>query len=205
MTWTTSLRGESVHNFAFDASSVYAASDNGLFTSPDGGDHWVAFPRISDPASDVTVYSNVVNCAAASPDHALWVGTDDGLALTRDNGFSWRVFRSFITPGSAGEPQTYAYPNPFSPLRHNLSGEEGHVRFQYRTAHPTRVTVRIYDFGMNLVRTAVRDKDVSISGDHAEVWNGKNDVGDMVANGVYFYKIEMEGEGKVWGKVMVVN
>jgi photosystem II stability/assembly factor-like uncharacterized protein len=205
MTWTTSLKDESVHNFAFDESTVYAASNNGLFESPDGGETWAVFPRIVDRAADVTVYSNVVNCAAAGPDHGLWVGTDDGLALTRDRGITWSVFRAFRTPGSAGEPRTYAYPNPFSPLRHNLAGEDGHVRFQYRTAHPSRVTLRIYDFGMNLVRTAVRDKDIPSPGDHAEIWNGKNDVGDMAANGVYFYRIDVEGEGKYWGKVMVVN
>jgi photosystem II stability/assembly factor-like uncharacterized protein len=205
LTWATALKGESVHNFAFDGSDVYAASDNGLFKSVDGGKTWAVFPLIVDQSGGAAVYSQNVNCAAADADRALWAGTDDGLAMTADGGGTWRVFRAFRPTGNAGGPMTYAYPNPFSPLRHNLAGGDGHVRFQYHTAHPTRVTVRVYDFGMNLVSTAVRGKDIPSPGDHAEVWNGKNDVGDMVANGVYFYKLEIEGEGTHWGKVMVVN
>ena len=67
------------------------------------------------------------------------------------------------------------------------------------------MTVRVYDFGMNLVRTVVEEKDRFGSGDYAEVWDGRNDVGDMVANGVYFYKITLTGKTPLWGKVMVVN
>ncbi|HEX9934353.1 MAG TPA: hypothetical protein VGB38_04075, partial [bacterium] len=205
MTWSTPLKNEFVHNFAFDGYTVYAASDNGLFKSLDGGETWAVFPKIVDDRDGTTVYSNSASCAGIGPDLSLWVGTDDGLAVTTDDGLSWRVFRGFERPGEAGTPDTYAYPNPFSPLRHNLSGEEGHVRFQYRTKAPTRVTLRIYDFGMHLVSTVVKDKIRSSPGDFAEVWNGMNGVGDTVANGVYFYKIELEGQGTFWGKVMVLN
>jgi len=79
------------------------------------------------------------------------------------------------------------------------------VRFQYRTTRPTKVAVRVYDFGMNLVRTVTEGKDRSIAGDYAEMWNGRNDVGDMVANGVYFYKVSLSSGESFWGKVMVVN
>jgi hypothetical protein len=125
--------------------------------------------------------------------------------MTRSEGLSWSVFRAFETAGEKGIPKTYAYPNPFSPLRHNRTGDEGHVRFQYRTVRPARVTVRIYDFGMTLVRTVADGKDRAIPGDYAEVWDGRNGVGDPVAVGVYFYRIELSGQEPLWGKVMVIN
>jgi hypothetical protein len=58
---------------------------------------------------------------------------------------------------------------------------------------------------MNLVRTIVKDKMLPTPGDYSEVWDGRNEIGDMVANGVYFYKITLSGDESFWGKVMVVN
>jgi len=205
LTWSTVLKGEFAHNFAFDDSVVFVATDRGLFKSPDCGGTWAAFSRIADAENGEVVYSNAVNCAASGRDHGLWVGTNDGLALTRNDGLAWRVFRAFQTPGAGNEPKTYAYPNPFSPQRSNLLGDEGHVRFQYRTERPTRVTLRIYDFGMNPVKTVVQQRERPVAGEYTEVWNGKNDVGDDVAIGVYFYKVELEGATPFWGKVLVVN
>lgn len=206
LTWTTLIPDVFPHNFAFDDSVTYVATDMGLYKIIDLENNAALFPRIVDrERGGITVYSTGANSAAVGSDHALWVGTNDGLGLTRDNGINWRVFRGFKTPGEKGEPKTYAYPNPFSPLRDNLLGDDGHVRFQYRMIKSGRVTVRVYDFGMNLVTTVVKDKERPQAGDYAEVWNGRNDAGDMVANGVYFYKVEISGEGAEWGKILVVN
>ena len=86
-----------------------------------------------------------------------------------------------------------------------MVGDEGHVRFQYRTRSASSVTVKVYDFSMNLVRTVVEGKERPATGDYSEVWDGKNDLGDSVANGVYFYRISIDGAAPLWGKVMVVN
>ena len=58
---------------------------------------------------------------------------------------------------------------------------------------------------MNLVRTVVEDKDRFSPGDYSEVWDGRNEIGDRVANGVYFYQIVLTGEEPLWGKIIVVN
>ena len=205
LTWDIFLEGIWTYDFAFDDSVVYACTDNGLYKSLDFGETWAVFPQIYDTEIDERIYNEVVYSAGVGSDEALWVGTGDGLALTTDNGLSWKIFRSFEKPGEGGNPKTYAYPNPFSPLRHNVSGEDGHVRFQYRTEKSTYVTIKIYDFGMNLVKTTVYDKYRPMAGDYADVWDGKNELGDMVANGVYFYKIIFDHDDPLWGKVMVVN
>ena len=205
LTWRTTLEGYFAHNIAFDDSVVYVCTESGLFKSLDFGKTWAVFPRIFDTEKDAGVYTEDILSAGIGRDHALWIGSSDGLALTLDNGLTYKIFRSFQTPGKGDTPDTYAYPNPFSPLRHNLVGEDGHVRFQYRTQQSVSVTVKIYDFGMNLVTTVVEEKYRSLPGDYSEIWDGKNDLGDMVANGVYFYKISLSGHDPLWGKVMVVN
>lgn len=205
LTWTICLEGEFAHNFAFDDSVVYVATDNGLFKSLDYGETWASFPQIVDHNTGEGLYTTEINSAGVGPNHGLWIGSSDGLARTLDNGMTWRIFRAFQKPGIAGTPQTYAYPNPFSPLRHNVIGGDGHVRFQYKTVRSTSVTVRVYDFGMNLVRTVTEGRMRPTPGDYAEVWDGNNDVGQMVANGVYFYMVSLTGEEPLWGKVMVVN
>lgn len=205
LTWSVTLIGEFAHNFAFDDSVVYVATDNGLFKSLDFGETWAVFPQIVDAETGEKMYTTEIYSIGVTPDHSLWIGSGDGLARTLDGGITWKIFRAFQVTGVKSTPKTYAYPNPFSPLRHNLIDGDGHVRFQYRTTEPTKVTVRVYDFGMNLVKTVVHEKDRSIPGNYSEVWSGRNEIGDMVANGVYFYKINFNEGEPLWGKVMVVN
>ena len=205
LTWSTTLRGVFPHNCAFDDSAVYVAADSGLYKSLDYGETWAVFPPIRDRETDEPIYGIEMNCSAVGPGHVLWAGASDGLARTDDDGNTWKVFRAFQTPGQEGQPATYAYPNPFSPFRDNLAGEDGHVRFQYKTRNPARVTVRVYDFGMNLVRNVTEGRERPVQGDYSEAWDGRNDFGDMSANGVYFYRIDVSGEGPIWGKVIVMN
>lgn len=203
LTWKVVLSGEKAHNFAFNGNEAYVAADNGLFKSVDFGDTWAVFPHIKDESGSA-IYTNEVYSAGVKGID-LWVGTADGLAKTNDRGITWNVFRAYQPAGVDGEPETYAYPNPFSPSRHNVMFGEGNVRIQYRTNNDTRVTIRIFDFGMNLVKSLVEDKFRQGGIDACEVWNGRGNDGRIVANGVYFYKLEREGEEPAWGKIVVLN
>jgi photosystem II stability/assembly factor-like uncharacterized protein len=205
LTWTVMLEGESAHNFAFDDSIVYVATNNGLFKSRDYGETWAVYPQIVDSQTGEHVFTSEMYSAGVGPQNSLWVGTGDGLAMTRDDGLTWTIFRAYQVTGVGNTPVTYAYPNPFSPMRYNVYGGDGHVRFQYRTNQSTQITVEVYDFGMNLVYSVVRDKLRPVPGDYSEAWNGRNELGDVVANGVYFYRISFSGGETLWGKVMVVN
>ncbi|MFO7891584.1 MAG: hypothetical protein R6V04_14745 [bacterium] len=205
LTWRVVLEGVKVHNFAFDGDAVYAASSSGLFKSTDFGESWSCFSQIVEDESGERVYTTAVYSVEIDSFHNIWVGTGDGLALSRDNGQTWEIFRSFTPTSLPSEPETYAYPNPFSPQRHNVYGGDGQVRFQYHITGSTSVTVKVYDFGMNLVKTVVENKTRAVAGDYAEVWNGRNELEEIVANGVYFYKIKLQGKSAFWGKVMVLN
>ncbi|MBN1542461.1 hypothetical protein JW992_09970 [candidate division KSB1 bacterium] len=203
-TWEIVLPGEKAHNFCFDDSVVYVAAESGLFKSIDYGKSWYIFPDIEDQQSSERVYNRDIYSAYAR-DNDLWAGTADGLARTTNNGYTWEIFRAFVPAGVDGQPRTFAYPNPFSPFRHNVLGEDGHVRIQYNALRFTRATIRIYDFAMDLVCTLIESRPVIGPGDFTQVWNGRNDYGDPVANGVYFYSVELENDGIYWGKIIVLN
>ncbi len=204
LTWKTCLREEKAHNFAFDDSVVYVATDNGLYVSHDLGERWYLYPAMRDAQDGDRVLSTEAYSAFAR-EGVLWAGMADGLARTADNGYSWSIQRAFVRTGQGGEVRTYAYPNPFSPMRQNLLGGDGYIRFQYNTRKPTRVTVKVFDFAMDLVATVVQQAYRSGPADCSEIWNGRNDYGDLVANGAYFYSVDLEGDGVYWGKVLVVN
>ena len=203
LTWEVTLKGEKAHNFAFYENDVYVPTDNGLYKSTDFGKTWALFPQIIDETGNAVMTNEIYSVGFKGGD--LWVGTGDGLAKTSDRGNSWKIFRAFKPTGIEGEPSTYAYPNPFSPLRHNVIGGEGHVRIQYNAKNNTKVTIKIFDFGMNLVKNLVQDKSRAGGGDYYELWDGRNENGYIVANGVYFYLLELEGEKTAWGKIVVLN
>ena len=74
------------------------------------------------------------------------------------------------------------YPNPFNP----------ETWIPYRLAELTDVTVRIYAVDGSLVRTlALGHQAAGIyqSRSRAAYWDGKNEVGEPVASGVYFYTL----------------
>ncbi|MBN1351629.1 hypothetical protein JXJ21_19600 [candidate division KSB1 bacterium] len=207
LTWSTYLESEMVHNFAFDDSVIFAASDNGLFKSTDDGKTWYVFPPCVDYQESgqiERIYTTEFYSAAVSNPHVLWAGSGDGLARTDDNGLTCTIYRASVNAGENGEPRTFAFPNPFSPLRHNRLGDVGHVRIQYKTTKSTTVSIKIYDFAMDLVTTVIQGESRGI-GNFNEIWDGKNDKGDMVANGVYFYSVELDGDGTHWGKIMILN
>jgi len=200
LSWETSLEGEKVHNFGFDGNTVYAVSDNGLFKSVDFGNTWYEYPQITDETNIILTEEYY---SVAVKDGELWVGTADGLAYSNNDGFTWNIFRAFVQPAIKGEPLSYAYPNPFSPYRHNILNDEGHLRIQFKVINTSRVTIDIYDFAMNHIRNIIREKYFD-KGTYSETWNGRKESGEGVSNGVYFYKITFENTEE-WGKIVVLN
>jgi len=204
-TWTTCLKGIRIENFAFDDSVVYACSESGLYKSLDFGETWAIFPPIVDFSSGVHVYSESVYDAGITDDHVLWAGTPDGLATTSDDGLTWKVYRTFVSTGKYGEPPTYAYPNPFSPLRNRQFGGDGYIRFQFNSDNNPQVILRIFDFAMDLITTIDPNIEQLSDKDYAIAWNCKTPGGKLLANGVYFYQLTIEGKDTHWGKFIILD
>jgi len=81
----------------------------------------------------------------------------------------------------------------------------GVVRIHYKPRQDGPVTIKLYDFAMSLVTTLVDNQDRVGGEEYDEPWNGKNDEGDVVANGVYFFKVEAPGGQTEWGKLVILK
>jgi len=192
--WNTTLLGDRVWNFAFDDSVIWAATSAGLKRSDDWGASWKVFNSIDGIYT--TEFSSVAIIGGE-----VWAGSADGLAWSSDNGNTWDTVRTAVPIGTEGSETAYAYPSPFSPIV-----EEGQVtRIRYRPKSDGGVTVKIYDFAMQLVKT-LEDNQGHLGGvEYEVVWDGRNGKGEIVANGVYFFKVEAPGGQTEWGKVVVLK
>lgn len=202
--WNTSMESERFHNFGFFQSVTYSCGTNGLWRSPDFGLTWVKAPTIVDEITKQRITTNTFYAANSQRDN-IWVGSNDGLAKTVENfspwSSSWRVFLAFTPVESKSE--TYCYPNPFNP-------DVEFLKIKYTTAgQDAKITIRIYDFGFNLVRTVIQNASRNGLVDNliqqTENWDGKNEAGFFVSNGVYFYSVEINDEKPIFGKILVIR
>ncbi len=77
------------------------------------------------------------------------------------------------------------YPNPFNTttlIPFTVNGK------QKTENGPIPITLKIYNIRGALVRTLVDDK--RTSGEYEVIWDGKNEKGEAVASGIYFYKLK---------------
>lgn len=206
--WNTALEGERPRGIGFKGEDVIAATENGPFRSSDGGRTWTLPGQITDRESGLSLKTKVFNSAASEGDD-VWLGTDYALIRLREKGSMWSGdWKIYIAsqPLSSGS-DTYPFPNPFSPDAENVS-------IKYSTGgRRTGVTIRIFDFGMNLVRTVIQNaergsdsegENSSQGGGSIDYWDGRNERGDIVPNGVYFYRIDFNNRKPSFGKIMVL-
>jgi hypothetical protein len=197
--WKNFLIGIKSYAFAFRDSIAYVATDDGMYRTADGGQSWTRSGSIIDPATGAQIASSGFFAVSVIGD-TVYGGTGEGLAKTPDNpqtpfGTAWQIVRTYVP--SNGRASTYSYPNPFSPQT-----ESARIHYSTGTA-PAQVTIELFDFGMNRIRTLI--KDVSRSGEQDEVWDGRFESGTLAPNGVYFYRVTMGSDTPIWGKVMVLQ
>lgn len=204
----SALHGQRCFDFAFDGPRVYVACEGGLYISRDDGRTFVAVSDFSDPRQpEHTFRPGTEVFAVATTDDALWAGTGDGLFKSSDGGRTWRAFRTRVPLSPVGlspaipadlvpEVDTYAYPNPFSPAVDRL------IRLRYNLESSSTVTIRVFDFGMNLVRTVLSES--QDLGGREVSWDGTDDYGARLANGTYFYSVQTS-HGTFWGKILILE
>ncbi len=200
-TWNQTLAGDRVWNFDFDDSVVWAATSSGLKRwSFDLGATWKVFNYMQDKdRPDQQILSTEFYAVRVAGD-TIWAGNFDGLVKSTDDGNTWKVYRSFAAIGSPQATSSYAYPNPFSPLIANQG-----VRIHYKPDSDGEVTIKIYDFEMKLVKTILENASRAGGVEYDQVWDGRNEKEEVVANGIYFFKIEGPGGQKEWGKIGVIK
>lgn len=112
--------------------------------------------------------------------------------------FTTSIVESPETGGKLDNKNIYFYPNPFNPDK-----ETGTIR--YSLSKPGNITIKIYDVANVLVRTLIKNASQNSEIELAEFWDGKNDNGDIVSNGVYFYVIESSSGERAVGKIAVLR
>ena len=202
-------------DFAFTDNAVWAATNEGLYASMDQGRTW-SHVLVEDSVSRDRLSGVFVGLETV--DELLWAGAETGMGRSTDEGVSWRIVKSpvktlsidtggFIGGGNAldslytlgGRVRTYAAPNPFAPR------QDEQTRIHYSMARNDEVTIKIYDFASRLVRTLIEDEERPGQHNHGENWDGRDDDGAAVANGVYFYRIELGAGKQAFGKVVVLD
>ena len=141
----------------------------------------------------------------------LWAGAEKGLGRTDDEGASWRVIRdlirtrsldtgAFIGNGGVADSTafTYAAPNPFAPSRETAT-------IVFSLTQEAEVSISIYDFASRRVRDLMSTAPYAGNTDHRVAWDGRDQDGQSVANGTYFYRIELSTGQRAFGKVVVLD
>ena len=205
--WKTVLEGERVYNIDAKDSLVLVATSSGLWKTLDG-ENWARF----DPPVEKNllyqrqiltnaVYSVKIDDRDSIP--KIWMGTPDGVGFSTDvQGSNWQVFQADHNP-----EEVYAYPNPFSPLTHNQLDNDGYVRFHLGNIVNSEVKLDIFNFAMEKVHSKVYNLN-SYYG--ALKWDGRDLLGNHVANGVYFIRLNFsksrnQSPGDNWTKLIVVK
>jgi hypothetical protein len=147
----------------------------------------------------------------------LWIATSGGLFFS-ENVSPGEIVRSCRvvkrSPSLAsGLEKTYARPGI---LKSGIyDSKASRTVFIYNLSKDAKVTIRIYDYSMDHVKTVVSGKfrkagknggPMGRSTVEAEDnWDGRNENGKMVAPGVYYYKITADSGERAFGKCIVAK
>ena len=183
------LIGERCHDISVSGSTVLIASDSGLWQSNDL-ENWTLIPpavEATPVSSDEILNNSVYAVTADSRDYfskpLIWIGTPDGLARSYSSiGDNWQIYRA-----EYDNEEIYAYPNPFSPFSHNQLNDDGWVRFNTGDFAVRQVDLNIYNFALEKVYSENFDLQ---SNPGAVKWNGRDNRGELVSNGVYFVNLQ---------------
>ena len=147
------LRDERPHNFGFKNNDVMVPTDNGVFRSTDNGLTWLLPNSIVDEESNNSLKTKIFY-SADSYQNNIWLGSADGLVRLQETPGkvwegTWKIF--FASKSIDSNNETYCYPNPFNPRQEEL-------KIKYSTGGTeANVTIRIFDFGFNYVRTVIQN------------------------------------------------
>ncbi|MEW6506287.1 MAG: hypothetical protein AB1432_00940 [Bacteroidota bacterium] len=190
--------------FSVSSADIIIATQDGLFRSGNNGQTWLAAPEIYDDATKISVntkhFRTIQSQIVSSETAYIWIGSlANGLIRFEDKKNMWNgKWKVFLKSGEfTVKNESFAFPNPFSPSARS-------TRIKYSTEKNADVTIRIFDFGMNLVRTIIQNAPRGKSEEQFENWDGRDQSGKIVPNGVYFYRIDVGPDEPIFGKIMVL-
>ncbi|MDA3839168.1 MAG: hypothetical protein PF574_09340 [Candidatus Delongbacteria bacterium] len=196
LSWKTCLLDEKIYNIGFNGDDVFACGESGLWKSSDIGNYWEKY-NISVFSEIKNSYINISKVYSFNYQNGkMFIGTGSGLVVSDDEGITWNIVEAYEDANDSSN-KTYAYPNPFSPERFNEQ------KIQFKLTTPETISCKIYNFAMEKVRDVVLSKSFD-AGEHYISWDGKDNGGNEIANGVYFYIITY-GDKKLWNKIIIFD
>lgn len=163
-----------------DNSVIYAGTySNGVYRSTNAGGSWT---QMNDGLDELTI-----NRMGINPGVYLFAGTD-GASM-----FRWSLQ---VGVEESQNPETrlvlFAYPNP----------AKTNTTIQYALSRETAVDLAIFDIQGRLVRELIQGE--QSAGMHTVFWDGHDEQKNLVAAGVYFYKLTTGYESAI-GKLILVK
>ncbi len=149
-------------------------------TTPDEGGYRVTVVDIE--TGRAARVGDVLEIAARSPNPFIGVEPLRRTVTTNDVKRSLIQFEMVVYEIPAETELLHNYPNPFNP----------ETWIPYRLAEDAFVTLTIYDTVGQVVRTLEIGHRIAAAYENrskAVYWDGKNDVGETVASGIYFYRL----------------
>jgi len=155
----------------------------GVFRSADRAESW---EEMNAGLTDLNIWSIAID--PKNP-RRVYAGTSNGVFVIAQTGdFPWASVeleeKQIITLGKVKRNALLQnYPNPFNP----------ETWIPYLLAEPAEVTIQIYNVTGQVVRTlhiGRQDSGEYVSKGRAAHWDGRNNAGERVASGVYFYQIQ---------------
>jgi hypothetical protein len=155
-----------------------------LYFSNDGGSTWQ--PIVTDLADSVLEYNWTVPAEATNSGQVKVTQDNDTGVDYSDASSSFTIDVSTGIKKSHNLPDEFvlhpAYPNPFNPT----------TTIRYELFESARVSLKIYNMVGEEIITLVND--TQPPGEKLVLWDAKNNLGQIVASGIYFYQLQVNGE-----------
>jgi len=204
--WDIQYEEDFAWNFGFRNDTIFAATNIGLLRYVENrvGSKWDTIPLVNSTTNEPLLDPETAIFAAEVIGDYLWVGTGDGtirILLTDTALTDQRLFG--VVDSTTPSNEVYAYPVPFSPSR------GGSIDFHFTVENAGNVTIEVYDFAMNLVARPIDNLFYSAGiypngSSQGRTWDGLNGKGEIVAVGVYYFKVLTDSGERRWGKLAVI-
>jgi beta-glucanase (GH16 family) len=165
-----------------------------------GGTFHIEFNGIDETGDvSVPVTGGWQNWTSVTVTSTLTAGTQTMRFVPTVEGFNINYFEiTRVSTGALPGAQTPGvilhpcYPNPFNPV----------TTIAYDLLDPATVDLAVYDVSGRLVHKLV-SAEPTPAGHHEAVWKGRDQAGQAVAAGVYFYRLDADGYSETKKMILV--
>ena len=158
-------------------SMIYAGTNSGIYKSTSGGGSWI---MMNDSLTD-----NHVTSLGIDPGNYIYCGTEDA------GMFRWALDVGIDASHETGIGlKSSAYPTP----------AHGLVCIRYYLDKQSAVSIKIYDITGREIK--IFDNGLQNIGKHETWWHGRDDSGDQVTSGIYYYRLSVNTMNTV-GKIIL--